>query len=658
MYKKNHFYKKAAISAASVGLVVSAVSPLAYAANNFTDVSSRYTEAVDYLVDEKITIGITSSQFGTQLPIKRVDAAIMLAKALKLNTSNVPPSGFTDVPTRGEPFVAALKAKGIVNGKTATQYASQQNVTRGEIALMLAKAYSIGTSTEDNVPFTDVPDRYFAAVSALLESGITTGKDGSSFGTDDPITRGEFAIFLFRISKFPPADASIDKSDLQELIDLLDMYDEDYYTPQSWAALELELESAVTVATDTDATQAEIDAAYNDLLDAVDALVLAEILYTADAGADENGVTLTFTKSIGEDGAIDPVDGTIADADLTLDGSGATLTLESDAGADIGETAEFNTNLGGTDVTVEVTWNGTKWVVDSTPADVFVDATGDNSGDIDSLIDLDILNGGLLDGSISLDDLLSSDTLIRLSLLPGSGLAAGDVISIGSGELNLLTVTLTEEDIARGTVDVELTSNLLSQLTGGEVLDLQGIVNQDGEITGGLLGTIELPEFPLVDPVIDLAESTVSDLLYILSGEQPLLVSLEGDGLEQVEAGNTLELKVNGEEEVVFTKVITQADIDRGFVEYTFVDENLVQRLLNGLTEGDTITITPALTDGTQTSTGATVNITVTAGLLSGITDLLDELLGGGLLGDGLLDGLLNGGGSGGVLDDLLGGIL
>ncbi|MCM3790379.1 S-layer homology domain-containing protein [Domibacillus indicus] len=647
---KNHFYKKAALTAVAAGLAVSPASSYTKAASNFSDVSSRYQEAVDYLVHQKITNGITSTQFGTQLPIKRVDTAIMLAKALKLETDGVPPSGFTDVPKRGEPYVAALKAKGIVNGKNKTQFASQQNVTRGEMALMLAKAYTIGSSTVDNIPFTDVPERYWAAVSALLESGITSGKDVNTFGTADPITRGEFAIFLYRVSKFPVKGEEVNKSGLQGLINDLGNYDESYYTEESWQNLEDALDAARDVLNDTNASQGEVDQAAKNLTTAINGLELKQISFTAGAGADANDVELSFTDSIGEDGVISPVDGTIADAEVILSDSGTTLTLITDTGAKTGETAEFDVNLGGTDVEVEIAWNGSKWTVETVPADVFLEV-GTGDGILDGVIDLDILDSGLLDGSISLDELLNSSNLLRLNLLPGSGLDAGDVISLRADGTNLLTATLTQEDINKGFVNLSLSTDILRNLTGGQLLDIEATVNRDGNQLSGTIGSIKLPVLPLLEPVVDLADATVSDLLSILSGDQALRIDLKGEGLQQLKAGSTLSLTVDGAEDETLTKIITQADIDRGYIEYTFTNEDIVKRLLEGLTTGDTITVTPKITSGTQTSTGNPVTITVTKGLLTGIDNLLDELLGGGQLGSGLIEG---GMGDNSLLDQIL----
>lgn len=192
-------YRKFVATAATATLVASAVTP-AFAAP-LTDVSDRYKEAVDYLVNNKIAQGVTETQFGVALEIKRVDAAVMLAKALGLNTETAPASGFADVPERAQGAVNALKAAGFVNGKDADTFGAADQLTRGEMALILAKAYNLtGTATHT---FTDIAPRYEAAVQALVAAGVTNGKSPNQFGTADAIKRGEFAIFVYNLEKTP-----------------------------------------------------------------------------------------------------------------------------------------------------------------------------------------------------------------------------------------------------------------------------------------------------------------------------------------------------------------------------------------------------------------------------------------------------------------------
>lgn len=191
-------YRKFVATAATATLVATAVTP-AFAAG-FTDVGDRYKESVNYLVEHKITNGLTETKFGVDEKIKRADFAVMLAKAVltQKEIDEAPKSKFTDVPSRAVKHIDALKAKGIVNGKTETRFGAEDEITRGEAALMFEKAYKIKGDVK-NVHFTDVGDRYKEAVAALVDHKITTGKTDSKFGTQDPIKRGEFAIFLYKL---------------------------------------------------------------------------------------------------------------------------------------------------------------------------------------------------------------------------------------------------------------------------------------------------------------------------------------------------------------------------------------------------------------------------------------------------------------------------
>ncbi|MFJ7934410.1 S-layer homology domain-containing protein [Sporosarcina sp. NPDC096371] len=204
-------YQKFVATAATAALVATAVVPVASANSTaFTDVGERYKEAVTYLVDNNITNGVSATKFGTTQVIKRVDVAVLLAKTVltEKEIASAPNAGFTDVPARAKAYVNGLKAKSIINGKTATTFGAEASITRGEAALMLAKAYGIKGNT-DNVKFTDVSPRYKEAVAALVDNGITSGKTDTKFGTDASITRGELAIFLHKLEMLGKAESDV-----------------------------------------------------------------------------------------------------------------------------------------------------------------------------------------------------------------------------------------------------------------------------------------------------------------------------------------------------------------------------------------------------------------------------------------------------------------
>ncbi|MFJ7934362.1 Ig-like domain-containing protein [Sporosarcina sp. NPDC096371] len=190
-------YKKFVATAATASLVASAlVAPIAAnAAATFTDVPASYKDAVDYLVSKGAN-GLSATEFGISKEITRGDAAVLLAGALGVLDEKAPASGFTDVPARAATAVNSLKAAGIINGKTATSFGFGDNLKRGEVALIFAKAYKL-TGDASKLAFTDVNDRYKDAVAALVEAKVTSGISATKFGTDNNIKRGDFAKFAF-----------------------------------------------------------------------------------------------------------------------------------------------------------------------------------------------------------------------------------------------------------------------------------------------------------------------------------------------------------------------------------------------------------------------------------------------------------------------------
>lgn len=193
-------YRKFVATAATATLVASAIAPVAGASSNFTDVAPKYKDAVDYLVANNITKGATATTFGTHDNIKRGDLAIWLAAALKLDTTGAAASGFVDTKgTRYDAAVSVLKAKGYINGKTATEFAPSAPVTRGEMAIMLSNAYDLKSDVATK--FTDAVGNYKNAIQGLFAYGVTTGKTETTFGTSQNITRGDLAIFLKRAAE-------------------------------------------------------------------------------------------------------------------------------------------------------------------------------------------------------------------------------------------------------------------------------------------------------------------------------------------------------------------------------------------------------------------------------------------------------------------------
>lgn len=94
--------------------------------------------------------------------------------------------------------VGTLTKRGIINGKTPTTFAPNDNITREEFVKLVVEAFGIYENGEET--FTDVSenDWYYNYVKRAYASGIVNGINSSSFGVGQNITREDMAVILLR----------------------------------------------------------------------------------------------------------------------------------------------------------------------------------------------------------------------------------------------------------------------------------------------------------------------------------------------------------------------------------------------------------------------------------------------------------------------------
>lgn len=170
----------------------------------FTDVKNdhwAYNE-IQYWTELKVITGYGDGSFKPDQPLSRAHAAILLSKAMKLDTSNPVDPGFSDVPTDHMYYkeIATIAKMGIVTGKPDGRFDPNGTLTRAQMAAVLTRAYGLEGTIPQN--FADVPNDYWAykEIAALAANGITTGyKEDNTFRPQKPVTRAQFSAFLYRI---------------------------------------------------------------------------------------------------------------------------------------------------------------------------------------------------------------------------------------------------------------------------------------------------------------------------------------------------------------------------------------------------------------------------------------------------------------------------
>lgn len=217
------------ICLAALALTVAAttVAQPANSAAGFGDVEANrwYTAPIAWLVTEGITNGTEPGCFSPNSSVSRGEIVTFLFR-LDTARGNDPQTAdhpFVDV-VRGyqhEPIGWAYDA-GVTTGTSATTFAPDASVTRGDFAVLLWR-YAGEPAPIDDHPFVDITRSYQnTAISWMAENGITTGTSPTTFSPWGTMTRAEAATFLFRyMSASAPASVASETHCLQWYRDVM-----------------------------------------------------------------------------------------------------------------------------------------------------------------------------------------------------------------------------------------------------------------------------------------------------------------------------------------------------------------------------------------------------------------------------------------------------
>ena len=195
-------YFNATVVTVLVGSGAIVVGPNAEASTTFPDVkpADYFYDAVNSLAERGVVNGFPDGTFKPNQSVTRGQAAVIIAGVLGLDTQNVKKPGFKDVTTANTYYgaIAALANAGIINGYPDGTYKPGEPVQRNHMAKIIANAFDLEPTSGAKNPFTDVHRNYVGYVTALYESGVTTGRTATTFGGNANVTRGQLATFVIR----------------------------------------------------------------------------------------------------------------------------------------------------------------------------------------------------------------------------------------------------------------------------------------------------------------------------------------------------------------------------------------------------------------------------------------------------------------------------
>ena len=172
----------------------------------FTDVvkGSYYEEAVNWAVENKITNGVSETEFGPEQKTSRAQLVTFLWR-LAGSPKAKKASSFSDV-VSGSYYADAVAwavENGITDGIGNNLFDPEADVDRSQVVTFLWRyknsPKAAGSKKFDDI--TDVNAWYYEAVGWASEQGITDGVGNNKFNPSGDAVRAQAVTFLYRLSK-------------------------------------------------------------------------------------------------------------------------------------------------------------------------------------------------------------------------------------------------------------------------------------------------------------------------------------------------------------------------------------------------------------------------------------------------------------------------
>ena len=163
----------------------------------FTDIAgSPFKPDIEWVYTAGITSGCTATTYCPDGFVTREQMASFLARALKL--SGTAPDAFTDdEQSIHEPNINLVAKAGIATGCAATKYCPTALVSREQMASFLARALKLAGSAPD--AFTDDEQSIHEPnINLVAREGVATGCGNNKYCPTANVTRGQMAAFLHR----------------------------------------------------------------------------------------------------------------------------------------------------------------------------------------------------------------------------------------------------------------------------------------------------------------------------------------------------------------------------------------------------------------------------------------------------------------------------
>ncbi len=157
---------------------------------------SPFKSDIEWVFNAGITTGCSAERYCPDGYVTREQMASFLARALKL-TGTAPDAFTDDEASPHEPNINLVAKAGIATGCAATKYCPTALVSREQMASFLARALKLAGTAPD--AFTDDEQSIHEPnINLVAKAGVATGCGAGKYCPTANVTRGQMAAFLHR----------------------------------------------------------------------------------------------------------------------------------------------------------------------------------------------------------------------------------------------------------------------------------------------------------------------------------------------------------------------------------------------------------------------------------------------------------------------------
>ena len=151
--------------------------------------------------------GFQDGTFGPEKNVTRAQVATMIARILGYTDGTVNTAPFKDIPSDhyAAGAIAFVKERGIMNGDVNGNFRASENITRAQMATVVANFKQLHIEENVAITFNDTKGHWAQwIIEANRAAGIINGRQDGSFAPDEHLTRAQAVVMMNRMFKRGP----------------------------------------------------------------------------------------------------------------------------------------------------------------------------------------------------------------------------------------------------------------------------------------------------------------------------------------------------------------------------------------------------------------------------------------------------------------------